>query len=813
MALSRCLCLTLIVWMLGSRPSAGIRTGSPEPGRWWGTPKAQRIRGVARELYDAGNFAAAEPLYLRAYGLARRAGDQVGAARMLMSVGGARFAAYHYRGALTAYLDAERSALLAGDLADAAAVEANLASLYLELWDIDSAVRSSEQARAKCAFLQRPYFEAQLLVQLGRVHALLGDGQADRFYAEGVEAARRDGNVRVEAAAWDYIGQDRLAASDLASAERAFNRAFMLRSLFDRSRLASSWAFEGALKLAQGDLARAASFTERAIAARSGVEGSRPLYLLLHQRGQIRKARGDRLGALDDDRAAVDLATRWRREVPPSVASLTAADIGLEGAVFDSFIEGAAEQALSSGSRRWLEQSLAAVEQNRGVSLRKTLSFFETWRTHLQPEYWEVQARLRAESLRLMRSGRAHSSLSAQLSLQLAEMESESKLKIPENISEKNGAGNSLIHFQEGLSEWEVLLVFHLGKQASYLWVITRESASLHRLPAAQRLREEIEAFRDAVRRNTADVASLGSALYVQLFGDIGEPAARKTWLLSADDALFDLPFAALVTERNGDRVKYLVEEHALELVPGALFGHGEQTPREGGWFLGVGDPVYNAADARLPRRVESGWRALFSLWTGHAAVDPLERLAGSGAEVEASARSWISGTARPAVVLRGVEARRAAFLELAGRGPSVIHLATHVLTPAQSRDDAEIAFGAGADGTPEFLATPEVASLHVPGALVVLSGCETGAGRISPGAGLLGLTRAWQMAGAGGVVATAWPVTDSTGAIFTRFYRHVAAEPAAEALERSQIEMIRSGGWRARPEYWAAYQLSGGAQ
>jgi CHAT domain-containing protein len=123
------------------------------------------------------------------------------------------------------------------------------------------------------------------------------------------------------------------------------------------------------------------------------------------------------------------------------------------------------------------------------------------------------------------------------------------------------------------------------------------------------------------------------------------------------------------------------------------------------------------------------------------------------------------------------------------------------------------IAFSTGITGEPEFLTTSDIASMHVPGALVVLSGCETGAGSIRPGTGLLGLTRAWQMAGASAVVATAWPVADSTGAIFTSFYRNLSEMGPAEALERSQIEMIRSGTWRAKPAYWAAYQLSGGIQ
>jgi CHAT domain-containing protein len=121
------------------------------------------------------------------------------------------------------------------------------------------------------------------------------------------------------------------------------------------------------------------------------------------------------------------------------------------------------------------------------------------------------------------------------------------------------------------------------------------------------------------------------------------------------------------------------------------------------------------------------------------------------------------------------------------------------------------IAFTMGPQGEPEFLTISDIATMHVPGALVVMSGCETGAGIARAGAGLLGLSRAWQMAGAGAVLSTAWPVLDSTGEIFSTFYRHLRAVRAAEALRMSQIEMIQSGTWRSAPSYWAAYQLSAG--
>jgi CHAT domain-containing protein len=98
---------------------------------------------------------------------------------------------------------------------------------------------------------------------------------------------------------------------------------------------------------------------------------------------------------------------------------------------------------------------------------------------------------------------------------------------------------------------------------------------------------------------------------------------------------------------------------------------------------------------------------------------------------------------------------------------------------------------------------------------IVVLSGCSSSSADALPGAGLMGLTRAWMAAGARGVIASRWPTPDDTGALFTSFYKHLLdgtdAAPAV-ALQRAQVEMLRSGGWRSKPNYWATYLfMSGG--
>jgi CHAT domain-containing protein len=179
---------------------------------------------------------------------------------------------------------------------------------------------------------------------------------------------------------------------------------------------------------------------------------------------------------------------------------------------------------------------------------------------------------------------------------------------------------------------------------------------------------------------------------------------------------------------------------------------------------------------------------------------------------VEMSARSWRAGSGT-ATVLEGENARRSRFLAALSVRPAVIHLATHVLTPPERREQAFLAFGLGPSAGAELLATSDVAMLHVPGSLVVMSGCATASGDALAGAGLLGLTRAWLMAGASAVVATGWPVRDSDGEFFSRFYNLLRGSTAAEALRRTQAEMAHSDTWRRAPAYWASYQVTGGAR
>src|SRR5260370_32882356 len=107
-----------------------------------------------------------------------------------------------------------------------------------------------------------------------------------------------------------------------------------------------------------------------------------------------------------------------------------------------------------------------------------------------------------------------------------------------------------------------------------------------------------------------------------------------------------------------------------------------------------------------------------------------------------------------------------------------------------------------------QVLTTNDVTTPPAGGALVVLSGCSSAAGKSVRGAGVMGLPRAWLLAGARGVVGSRWPVPDDTGGLFRSFYSHLAAAGLSRhalgaALQEARLEMLRSNTWRSDPKYW----------
>ncbi|HTU43958.1 MAG TPA: CHAT domain-containing protein [Bryobacteraceae bacterium] len=353
-----------------------------------------------------------------------------------------------------------------------------------------------------------------------------------------------------------------------------------------------------------------------------------------------------------------------------------------------------------------------------------------------------------------------------------------------------------------------MLLSFCLGKHKSFVWAVTNDDVSLYELPDESTIANQAKAFSSAAQ-NGQDTTAPGRMLSQTLFGQLSPAVWRKrNWLLAADGVLLGgVPFSALPDISQPSQGTFLIERHSLRLLPSELLlcRNRKNAVQPAGRFLGIADPIYNMADARA--------RPLHLMKAASSELPA--RLVGSGTEVATAAK--VNGLPASELLLgdqaSGDGLRRALF-----NAPEVIHFAVHIKSPEGRAQEAALALSLTQNGLPELLTPEVVATYRVPGSLVVLSGCSSQQGQVLPSAGLVGLSRAWLLAGASAVVVSAWPTLDDTSDFFAMFYTHLRsiragslAQRASMALQQAQMDAERGSGRMRRASVWAAYSVISG--
>jgi CHAT domain-containing protein/tetratricopeptide (TPR) repeat protein len=327
-----------------------------------------------------------------------------------------------------------------------------------------------------------------------------------------------------------------------------------------------------------------------------------------------------------------------------------------------------------------------------------------------------------------------------------------------------------------------------------------------------------------------------------------GTLAGAQTVLVSPDGALAQLPWAALPGETPGT---FLIEERRLAVIPipQMLPDLLRKDPPTGppASLLLVGDIDYGS-DPGTPKNLLATRAVVGRRGDGTAEFPALEAAPGELSSI----RDWYDQAAERGKVrvLRHRDATEAAFRDQAPQHPW-LHLITHGYFDQGRSSTARsprpldpgllsgLAF-AGAN-TPlvagkddGILTALEVAAIDLSKVhTVVLSACDAGLGEAAGGEGLLGLQRAFQVAGAKTVVASLWKVPDAaTRRLMERYYENLWDRKLGRlaALRDAQIFMIHDRASRKSeptrglvlagrepaddgplpPHYWAAFVLSG---
>jgi len=317
--------------------------------------------------------------------------------------------------------------------------------------------------------------------------------------------------------------------------------------------------------------------------------------------------------------------------------------------------------------------------------------------------------------------------------------------------------------------------------------------------------------------RNERSYRAIAADLRKRIWDPLRAELSDAQIALVVPDGLLNLiPFAGLP-----DGEGYLVEHgpviHMLtserDLVPS-----GVAEKKKG--LLAIGNPSFDLASVSVPQGTLRGGEVSCAQF--HDLEFP--QLPGSAAEVEDIHAAWLRwNRTEAASLLTGDAATRTAFLSQAANH-RVLHIATHAFLLDKSCGNGNpllhsglVFAGVNKSRAASILTAQQIASLDLSGVdWAVLSACNTGNGELRDGEGVLGLERAFRVAGARNVVMTLWPVDDDVTRRFMhqlyaqRIGQNATPSDAAWNASRMLLRQRRANHQSTHPWYWAGFVSSG---
>ncbi len=328
-------------------------------------------------------------------------------------------------------------------------------------------------------------------------------------------------------------------------------------------------------------------------------------------------------------------------------------------------------------------------------------------------------------------------------------------------------------HLREILDPGLVLLAYYVVPEQVLCWVIRNNGMDLVRVPVGRDLLAETLLDYRRMTQNLEPLTETSEKLFRWLAAPVLDRLEGAAAVgIIPHNALHYLSFATLA-----DGEGYLIDRFPLFYLPAAsLFDYAKarRTGNRNPATLAIGNPDLGEAALELPFAEHEVRTIQYNL-----------------PDIE---------------ILTGAKATEAWVVENIGRF-GIIHLASHgefdPINPLFS--SVKLAEGAERDGD---LEAGEVFGLTIEADLVVLSACQTGLGKVTPGDDVVGLNRAFFYAGTHAIISSLWRVSDvSTALLVKHFYRGYGRYDKAESLRRA-IRRVRQD--YPHPGYWGPFVLVG---
>ncbi len=755
----------------------------------------------------------------------------------------------------------------------------NLANLLASMGDPDAgrALLQRDLVLVRAAYGPRHPYVPFVLTNLAAVEAEGGDTTA--ALADLREALTVGDSLLGAGHATLGIALNDLGALELATGDTARARPHLLRGLAiraavygsDHPEVANSLERLGDLALATGDVAAAVDAYRRAGAIRERRLGpDHPdLAESLADLARAHRVQGDDAAALDEATRAERIATahlrltargleermalRYARTRPSGldlVLTLAAEhpdDAAVVGRAWDTLVRSRAlvldemarrHHAVVSGGdpiARALADSLAAVsDQLVGLLATGGEAPADSARRARMAILWEARERL--ELALAAQSGHERS-------------ESRRLLAGYDSVAAALGPDEALVAFaryahvpRDGIARGAArYLAFVRGPGACPPRAVALGAAATVEPPlgdwlAALATRPTPLGRTRAERRCRA----AGERVRVRLWDPLRAACAGAARILVVPDGLLQrMPFAALPSPGGGYEVEHGPPIHLLGAERDAVARDPPDPPGRG--LLVVGAPDFDRAPHPVAGGASGAGTGERGAQSACAAFRSLRfaPLPGARREAEDVRRRWIGSCADRDVRMLLDRGANESEVRALAPGRRVLHLATHgflldAVCSGRDRLDslaledpllrAGVALAGanvrdrlvtGADDG--ILTAAEVSTLDLQGVeWAVLSSCESGAGEIQEGEGVLGLRRGFAIAGVHTLISSLWAVPDDAterwmDALYAaRFAHRRGAAEAVRDAQRAVLRARRGAGESDHPYYWAAFVAAG---
>lgn len=321
------------------------------------------------------------------------------------------------------------------------------------------------------------------------------------------------------------------------------------------------------------------------------------------------------------------------------------------------------------------------------------------------------------------------------------------------------------------------ILCYWLGRDRSYLWVVTPAEVKLVPLPPDTAIEKTVTAYGNDLRSPYGWLTARGEELYRTLIAPAGIAKGSRV-IVVADGKLHTLNFETLV-------------------VPGASRHY---------WIEDV--TVMNAGSLQLLARSASKPKtSVRMLLVGNAPNPAFPQLRYAADEMRRIERRFPNPK-----VLEGPAATPAAYKAASPGTYDYVHFVAHGVPTRKRPLDSAVILARDASSSYKLLAR-DVVDQPLNARLVTISSCHGAGTRTYAGEGVVGLAWAFLRAGADQVVASLWEVNDAAAPqLMDAMYEGIRAnrDPAV-ALRDAKLKLLRSGKLFRYPRYWAPFVLYAG--